>query len=290
MKILSILLVLGFTFVEAQRSNMNFNGITSIGSDSLVDVFPLAVGNQWIYSFSTTFYQESFPDYISKGTDTIQIIDKIIVTDTIKWLMHSTISMDTIELVEIQKGQHQLFISKNINSIVTTIFPFYPYVDTMVFRYDRVDTLGVRKYHSRNLFGKGFFYYTFKQGVGLLSVNFNDGCTCMDGFYGGRSLLGQSLTTVTNRQAQLRNYRLNQNYPNPFNPSTTISFSLSSRSFVSLKVFDLIGREVATMVSEEMQAGNYTRQWNASDLPSGIYFYRLQSGSFTETKKLILLK
>jgi hypothetical protein len=55
-------------------------------------------------------------------------------------------------------------------------------------------------------------------------------------------------------------------------------------------VFDLIGREVATIVSEEMQAGNYSRQWNASDLPSGTYFYRLQAGSFAETKKLILLK
>lgn len=83
---------------------------------------------------------------------------------------------------------------------------------------------------------------------------------------------------------------LNQNYPNPFNPSTTISFNLPSRSFVSLKVFDLIGREVAAIISEYMQAGNYSRQWNASDLPSGIYFYRLQSGTFTETKKLILLK
>ncbi len=81
-----------------------------------------------------------------------------------------------------------------------------------------------------------------------------------------------------------------QNYPNPFNSSTTISFNLPSRSFISLKVFDLIGREVATIVSEELQEGNYSRQWNASDLPSGTYFYRLQAGSFTETKKLVLLK
>jgi len=85
-------------------------------------------------------------------------------------------------------------------------------------------------------------------------------------------------------------FNLDQNYPNPFNPATTISFSLSSRSFILLKVFDLIGREVATIVSEELSAGNHSRQWNAADLPSGIYFYRLQAGTFTETRKLVLLR
>jgi len=83
---------------------------------------------------------------------------------------------------------------------------------------------------------------------------------------------------------------LSQNYPNPFNPSTTILFNLPSKSFVSLKIFDLIGREVATIVAEEMQAGNYTRQWNAKNIPSGVYFYRLQTRSYTETKKLVLLR
>jgi hypothetical protein len=85
-------------------------------------------------------------------------------------------------------------------------------------------------------------------------------------------------------------FSLAQNYPNPFNPTTTISFSLPSNSFVSLRIFDITGREITTIVSEEMPAGNYSRQWNASNMPSGIYFYRIQVGSFTETKKLTLLK
>jgi hypothetical protein len=85
-------------------------------------------------------------------------------------------------------------------------------------------------------------------------------------------------------------FALLQNYPNPFNPATTISFSLPSKGFVSLKVFDLVGREVATIVSEEMSAGNYTKRWNANGMPSGVYFYRLQAGSFSETKKLVLLR
>ncbi len=85
-------------------------------------------------------------------------------------------------------------------------------------------------------------------------------------------------------------YTLQQNYPNPFNPITTISFNLPEKSFVSLKVFDVLGREVATLVSEEFSAGNYSQQWNAENVASGIYFYRFQAGSFSETKKLILLK
>lgn len=83
-------------------------------------------------------------------------------------------------------------------------------------------------------------------------------------------------------------FSLIQNYPNPFNSSTTIAFNLRSKSFVSLKIFDALGKEVATLVSEELPAGTYTRQWSAVNMPSGVYFNRLQTGSFTETKKLIL--
>ena len=85
-------------------------------------------------------------------------------------------------------------------------------------------------------------------------------------------------------------FALSQNYPNPFNPATTISFDLPSRSLVSLTIFNLLGKEVLSVVSGELEAGSYTRQWNAKDVPSGLYFYRLQAGNFIQTKKLILLK
>jgi hypothetical protein len=94
----------------------------------------------------------------------------------------------------------------------------------------------------------------------------------------------------SNNSTVPNNFELMQNYPNPFNPSTTISFAIPSRSRVSLKIFDVLGREVSTIVFEEMAAGSYTRQWNASTLASGVYFYRLQAGTYNETKKLLLLK
>ncbi len=83
---------------------------------------------------------------------------------------------------------------------------------------------------------------------------------------------------------------LSQNYPNPFNPITTIEFQIAEFGFVSLKVYDVLGREVANLVNEEKSAGNYEINWNAQNLPSGVYFYKLQIGSFIEIKKMVLLK
>jgi hypothetical protein len=88
----------------------------------------------------------------------------------------------------------------------------------------------------------------------------------------------------------LSRFILEQNYPNPFNPSTTINYSVSSSEFVALKVYDVLGNEVATLVNEEKPVGSYEVNFDARGLSSGIYFYKLQSGNFIETKKMILLK
>lgn len=85
-------------------------------------------------------------------------------------------------------------------------------------------------------------------------------------------------------------FALMQNYPNPFNPSTTIAYELPTRAKVLLKVYDMLGREVATLVNGEQTAGRYAQPFNASQFSSGVYFYRLQAGNFVETKKMILVK
>jgi aryl-phospho-beta-D-glucosidase BglC (GH1 family) len=107
---------------------------------------------------------------------------------------------------------------------------------------------------------------------------------------------GIKITDVKNEPILSNSFNLYQNYPNPFNPSTTIKYSIPafgtnrSVAFATLKVFDLLGREVAVLVNDFKQPGAYTVQWNATNFSSGIYIYRLQAGSFTETKKLVLLK
>jgi hypothetical protein len=99
-----------------------------------------------------------------------------------------------------------------------------------------------------------------------------------------------ALTSVTSTESAINTFALKQNYPNPFNPVTTISYQIPERGIVTIKVYDVLGNEVATLVSEEKPVGSYKVEWNAVNLPSGIYFYRMRAGNFVETKKLILLK
>lgn len=86
------------------------------------------------------------------------------------------------------------------------------------------------------------------------------------------------------------NFELSQNYPNPFNPSTTISFSIPNKDYVTLKVYDIIGNEVVTLVNEEKAPGNYQITFDASEFSSGVYFYSILAGNFSEVKKMMLIK
>ena len=111
----------------------------------------------------------------------------------------------------------------------------------------------------------------------------------------GRTLLVESSMTdmvsaINNNEINLRKYSLIQNYPNPFNPSTNLEFEIPELGFVSLKVYDALGQVVRTLINDSRPAGNYKVEFDGSDLPSGVYFYRLESGEFSETKRMILLK
>jgi photosystem II stability/assembly factor-like uncharacterized protein len=99
------------------------------------------------------------------------------------------------------------------------------------------------------------------------------------------------LTSVTKNNNQLPNkYELYQNYPNPFNPETNIKFQTSESGDVRITIFDILGRKVSILVNERLSPGTYNAVWDASDFPSGIYYYRLESNDYYETRKMILLK
>jgi hypothetical protein len=85
-------------------------------------------------------------------------------------------------------------------------------------------------------------------------------------------------------------FSLGQNYPNPFNPGTTIEFALPAPGYITLSIFNTLGEQVATLVSENLTAGSYKYEWDASQLTSGIYFYQLKAGHYLETKKMVLLR
>ncbi len=112
-----------------------------------------------------------------------------------------------------------------------------------------------------------------------------------------------ALTNIYEQKSPLNNFELLQNYPNPFNPNTKIRYTIQTppsssplakgryeAGFVTLKVYDILGTEISTLVNEYQQPGTYEVEFNAGELSSGIYFYKLQAGGFMSTKKLILLK
>lgn len=98
------------------------------------------------------------------------------------------------------------------------------------------------------------------------------------------------ITSVKDANSGPSSFKLSQNYPNPFNPTTIISYSIPKTSFVTIKVYDLLGREVAVLVNKIKQAGNYSVEFAADRISSGVYFYTMYAGNFVKTKKLIVLK
>ena len=99
------------------------------------------------------------------------------------------------------------------------------------------------------------------------------------------------VTGVTEQQRNLpERFALDQNYPNPFNPSTTIKYQLPNASYVNLTVYDVLGRQVSTLVNERRDAGVHEVKFDAAGLASGVYFYRLTAGSYVDTKKLLLVR
>ncbi|HMN17995.1 MAG TPA: T9SS type A sorting domain-containing protein [Ignavibacteriaceae bacterium] len=87
-----------------------------------------------------------------------------------------------------------------------------------------------------------------------------------------------------------KRFSLNQNFPNPFNPATSIQYAIANKQFVRLKVYDILGKEITTLVNENKEAGNYSVDFNAAELPSGVYIYQLSTADFTQIKKMILTK
>ena len=128
--------------------------------------------------------------------------------------------------------------------------------------------------------------------INLRFLLISDGSYNKDGFYVDdiNLIVLEPPTDVKSVATKITNHSLFQNYPNPFNSNTTIKYLIPKLSYVTLKVYDVLGNEIATLVNEEKTVGNYQVDFDASSLSSGIYFYKLQADSFVETKKMILLE
>ncbi len=137
------------------------------------------------------------------------------------------------------------------------------------------------------------FFFITQNGIFVdVEAPGNSAATGKIPIYSVQVIQGSSPTSVETGKNEPLSISLSQNYPNPFNPTTAISYQLSAFSHVTLKVYDVLGREVATLVNKEQQAGKYSVQLSADSyqLASGVYFYKLTAGSFSQIKKLMLLK
>lgn len=105
-----------------------------------------------------------------------------------------------------------------------------------------------------------------------------------------RGVINAAVSSITQLNELVNSYQLSQNFPNPFNPSTKIKFSVPNSTNVSLKIFNNTGQEIAELINEKLNNGSYEINWDASGFTSGVYFYKIQSNDFTETKKMFLVK
>lgn len=283
-------------------------------TDSLADVFPLAVGNQWAYRyFANTIDALSEVSRFDTGNVVLRIVQQVVDTDSIRWrveqrrnLIRRASSMwDTLvivtpitdttifELVELLSGQHQLYRTGNWIQYLPDLFPYSKQHSdtTSIFRYRKVDGTGKATFRSKPHWMVNSTF-TFRRGVGMeryQSTGYPLTGTLLTVDHQLRSSIILNVDDGTNLLSP-RDFALYQNYPNPFNPTTRIKYSLQKSSHVSLKVFDVLGREVASLVDGVQDADVKGIEFDAGKLSSGVYFYRLQAGGFVETKKMVLMR
>lgn len=173
----------------------------------------------------------------------------------------------------------------------------YPY------HYTCIDTLNRKKYFQVNPYPTGHLRREYERGSGLISssqeasnIPFNTANTqtligsVINGIAAGDTSMYLVGINQSGTETPPDHFELNQNYPNPFNPTTQFGFRIADFGLVRLTVFDAIGREIEVLVNQQLQPGTYEVDWDASSYPSGVYYYRLESGNFTETKKMVLIK
>ena len=124
----------------------------------------------------------------------------------------------------------------------------------------------------------------------LVPGTYNYQCTFHGQIFGMTGIINATSVGIKQIESTVQKFELEQNYPNTFNPTTIIRFNIPQNSFVSLKLYDLTGREIGTLVNSNLNEGGYSVDFNASKYASGIYIYRLQAGNFTDVKKMTLIK
>jgi len=269
------------------------------------DYYPLEIGNRWDYK---TYYWDFGGGGEDSSFHSVEVIGDSLLPNNKQYFVLSRADLIGGEFVRIEENHIYYFntYQNREDTIINldaelnvTYFPESEFawsvelieidtvilfdITTRILRY-RVDGLILRYINFSDNFG---MYHLDSPGEPPGTTQWST-----DVYYGiiGGEEFGNPVSVDDIEPALPTEFSLSQNYPNPFNPGTTIRFTISDLRFTSLKVYDVLGNEIATLVYEEKTVGNYTIDFNATTLPSGIYFYKLQTGFFTETKKMVLMK
>ncbi len=289
-------------------------GTMSALNDTLRDMFPLTVGNSWRYRYTTwEAFQPPDDARTDSGTAHISVISSLVSVDSVAWRLTETRDVrhcernaignytcydrhDSIsfELVEQLNARHRLYRNQRSLDIWQSVVPFsrdliYP---TGMYRYwypDSTNSIGIEIRSAPSI---PIVTYNFQlMAESGLSTTIGQSNLVGTFFSSNHLLLDRILTHVEGEyQRHPEIFILRQNYPNPFNPATNISYDLPKTSFVSLKIFNMVGQEVATLVTGVQDAGLKSVTFDASALASGVYLYRIVAGGFVQTKKMILIK
>ena len=262
------------------------------------DYFPLEVGNTWIYHVNSYI-----PD-----TMTYHVSDSLNI-DHVKYFLYGmfppseyyfkdTIRMDAVgNIWKKVNGVDYLWFDFTKDSGAVYTFPDHnPSNNYNVEVVDKNFTLqtnwGNYSHCIKFLFDIPQFvddekFYSFAPQVGIIEMYGGDGPQLL---LDSALIIGSPTGIIYEQQSSSSLFELTQNYPNPFNPTTTISYSLHRACYVTLKIYDVTGREVKTLVNEEKPSGIYSLELNGNNLSSGIYFYQLRTNKFIQTKQMVLLK
>ncbi len=182
-------------------------------------------------------------------------------------------------------GDSLLYIENLSDFVFNMLYENYQYVDSVLYA-DSLAEAYAGNHNSSTYYNK-FWEIAKNFTIGLFQKA-SHRLTCI--IY--TEWINSGISSVNNSENNnlISGFTLLQNYPNPFNPSTKIEYNIVDHGFVSLKVFDVLGNEIETLVNEEKPTGTYEVNWYAEKLPSGVYFYKLKVGEFTQTKKMILMK
>lgn len=267
--------------------------------------FPLAVGNKW--QFKVTEWDPSVP-YSSIDTTIIKVIKDTTLPNNITYFvldgyfpLGGMLRSDSIGVYYHDSRDSSDCIVYNYNSKLYQPYKtgFQAGGDSAIVTLEQIDSseIFLRKVKTLSFSYNWMIGHIITFGEEIGPVYFStggDGTTLrvdyeLIGYMINDKTFG-NITSSRNSNIKLNNYTLYQNYPNPFNPTTTIKYEVPKSSFVTIKVFNILGKEVATLVNENESTGIYSVQFNASVLSSGVYFYIMRVGDFVSTKKLVLLK